>query len=459
MQNEIIETISAESLFANPNSAILLRIHECCEIIQLDPDLSNLSMPEKWVEIEEISPLSPAAIAGLQIGDSLISLNDKDLPEMLDLESLDSPFPITMFVEKKSLEISDIDLQSIRIYKWTFNSQSRGIIQLQLKAGMCPGIRCQLSKAAALARIKSIIPNDKIDFNLLLRLCQLELWPQIKEICQIKNFDLNDSNDIISLFFAIACWEQKLYDICANYFTKYIENASNQSTKFMCLGYYYHALETERIGCSVDETLNILEKAMVLDDTNIRVRNAILQRGGEVQFYSERLNGALFPIYNFPVLACSSRGIPATAGKLLNIKEALDKMFPHQVLLVCLLTSNRANEWYHLFLRRYNFFIHWFPSFFFDCHIVTSTSISSEKDALCLNLEAEILKSNSIPLKVLFDANDELNLAVEQLYVPEVFVINKKGKVIMSGDEKINFWKILYEITLTLKQIAKDCQS
>ena len=134
-------------------------------------------------------------------------------------------------------------------------------------------------------------------------------------------------------------------------------------------------------------------------------------------------------------MARSRKGAPVHLFlALLGLKEGA-------VLLLCLLSSYRANGPYNEFMNRYRTFMRDFKPFLGPLHIITEIKDRYPDRPHYFETEDK-MRADQIPFDLLFDPQGDLRGMYQPRVSPFVMAIDARGRILCEGEmEGVEMWR------------------
>jgi hypothetical protein len=364
---------------------------------------------QRCLEVTGVAPLSPAAHAGVAGGDLLTSLNG------MSAGTLDPKL-----YRKRSR-------QRTYVFYSARTSQRTELVA----SGIDPGLELQPTPQAIGAGYKP----DSGDPTPLLALWEARAWPPLEQLSG-EVLRLRGNRDTPALLLqGAALFEQARFEQGLALVIEYLRDyASHWTQDYQAVAAYYVAMKKRMDGDKAG-AVELLRDAFASSPLD-RLAEALASLGEPrpepPSFWLRRK----FPA---PYSLASIEGAPRTH----SLAEALARLAPGRLFLVCLLDGYRANGPYNDFMWRFSEYAEHFKPFLGGLHVVTEVAERRPDRTHWFHWE-DRARAAGAPFEVLLDADGSVGAALQPPGSPFVVALDRHGTVHGERElEGIGLWKAL----------------
>ena len=363
----------------------------------------------RCLQVKAVAPVSPAAHAGVAVGDLLTSINGQSAGT-LDPNLYRKP---------------------ARQRTYIFYSARAG----QRTELVASGIDLGLQLAPTPQAISAGYKPDLGDPAPLLALWEARAWPELEKLSGevLRRITLQGTPAL--LLHGAALFEQARVDQGFEQVLEYVKKyVSHWTQDYSAIAAYYAAMKT-RMNGETGAAVALLQDAFQKAPFE-RFAEALVSLGEEKPrppiFWLDRR----FPQeYALQTIEGTSRTVA--------LSEALAGLSPGGVFLVCLLDGYRANGPYNDFMRRFFEFATYFKPFLAGLHVITEERERRPDRAYWFECEDKA-RAAQLPFEVLLDGDGTLSQAMRPPGSPYVVALDGQGTVLAEREmEAIDLWSAL----------------
>ena len=308
-----------------------------------------------------------------------------------------------------------------------FSPSSRERIELTAP-GIDPGFELRRTEEL----IKAAYKPETGDAEPLLELWEAGAWSTLAYLSAAALQKGHRDSPILPLYGAALCETGQVQEgmkAVVRYLTKF---ARNWTTEYRGLAFYYLGLEKARAG-DLESGAQILTEAFA-DLPVDRIAGALANFGKPRPTPAVFWAGKTAPgDYELQTLEGEK--------KTITMSEALLGLKDGQVLLLCLLSSYRANGPYNEFMNRYRTFVRDFKPFLGPLHVITEIKERYPDRPHYFETEDK-MRADSIPFELLFDPQGDLRGLYQPRVSPFVMAIDPRGRILCEGEmEGVEMWR------------------
>jgi hypothetical protein len=364
---------------------------------------------QRCLAVTAIAPRSPAAHAGVEAGDLLTSLNGESAG-MLDPKLYRKP---------------------ARQRSYVFYSARTSQRTQVVASGIDPGLELQLTPEAISAGYKPASGDP----TPLLALWEARAWAPLEKLSG-EALRLRGNRDTPALLLqGAALFEQARFDQGIALVIEYLRNyVSHWTQDYQAVAAYYVAMK-KRMEGDAHAAIELLRDAF-LKAPLPRLAEALASLGEPrpepPTFWLRRK----FPV---PYSLASIEGAPRTH----SLAEALARLAPGTLFLVCLLDGYRANGPYNDFMWRFSEYAAHFQPFLGGMHVITEVAERRPDRAHWFAWE-DRARAAGAPFEVLLDSDGAVGAALQPPGSPFVVALDRHGSVHGERElEGVALWKAL----------------
>jgi len=207
-------------------------------------------------------------------------------------------------------------------------------------------------------------------------------------------------------------------------FEAFIAEEYKWTLDYRGIGEFYRAKDLIFDGYE-DEGIELMEQAFGHFDCD-RFADELEKLTGDRPRKEDEWAGAEFPVsYVYPELEVRRR-------RDVDLEKTLERMEPHQLLIICNLATYRGNGPYNEFMYRYWRIAKFMRHAIYGLHVLTAVPERPPNREYFFTAE-DFLREQSLPFRVAYEEDDEVTETLAPRVAPFFLLVNSSGTIVRSG--------------------------
>jgi len=389
--------------------------------------------PQAGFVVRDVAGVSVAAAARVQVGDLLHTIDGEP-------SALASPREFR-------------DPEQTHVYG--FYSPARREERRLAATGIPLGIELRKNSAAVL----HALARGQREFSDLAALWEWQDWKGLESACltflgaqslgrRTEDLYLSETWPTpASLLLGAARYERGETVLGVSIMNEFVEQyASHWTRDFLAIAYYYAGIDAIHMG-QRHAGMKRLEEAFAMHPFDA-IAEQYEQLSGRRLVRRKQWEGHRFPV-DYCLKCCEGR-------ETVGLFEVLRRMSANELLVVCLLSSFRANGPYSDFMFDYLRYSAYFADRLAGVHAITVEPDSTSCQDWWFEGE-QAVREAGLPFELLHDEDHRVTATIQQRGSPLVLFLDAHGTVLHEGGfDEVAFWRMLERKSESTASVSAD---